>query len=153
MPAHFGRRSLLGVALAYAALSAGVCAGSWALTRGGPRAPRAEVVPAALLTFLGPLTTGAAIGTWTIEQVGPLHQGGLRLVLRPPTGDPLLLELTRLDPAGPRPLAASAALAVYDLRAAPGLTPPETLAAAAALAAAVRAREDLAPPPLDLLAR
>lgn len=153
MPAPFGRRSLLGALAVYAALTLGVVVTSRALTCTGGAGPRAGLVPPDLTAFLGPVAAGMSLGSWTIEHVGPVHDGGLRLVVRPAQGDPLVLELTRLDPAGPRPLARTATLAVYSVKPGPGDTPPEELAVAAELARAVAAREALTPPPLHILSR
>lgn len=153
MPAPFGRSSLLGTLAVYAALALGVSATSRALTcaRGPGDAPGA--VPPELTAFLGPVAPGMSLGSWTIEHVGPLRDGGLRLVLRPAQGAPLILELTRLTPDGPRPLASTGALAVYSVGPGSSSTPPEQLALAAALARAVAAREALLAPPLALLSR
>lgn len=139
--------------LVYAALALGVCGLSRALTCSGATRSAAEAMGAAeLRAFLGPVAPGMSLGTWTIVHIDPPRHGVLTLALRPASGPDVALVVTRLDPAGPRPLASTGSLAVY--RAGPGApagsTPPDELAAAAALAAHLREREAVAPAPLDL---
>lgn len=138
-----GRRSLLGVLLAYAGLTVVVVA----LSRVHARctvSPRVDAVdraaPAELVAGLG-LAVGAAVGRWTVSEVGPLRGGNLRVELRA-AGERVALTLARPDPTRPRPLAGTEQLAIYpavhDLAA---YTPTAaTQAAATALATALAGR-------------
>lgn len=152
MPA-LGRDSLVGMLLAYAALTLGVCVVSRAASCTPAPAPAGAGTAAdetALWAFLGHVAPGMSLGTWSIVQVTPPRGGALVVTLRPAGGTDLELAVTRLVPDGPRPLARTASLAVF--LAGPGpagaITPPESLEAAAALAAALAAREAIRPPPL-----
>jgi hypothetical protein len=146
-----GRDSLVGMLLAYAALTLGVCVVSRAAScTPAPAGAGTAADETALWAFLGPVAPGMSLGTWSIAQVTPPRGGALVVTLRPASGTDLELAVTRLVPDGPRPLARTASLAVF--LAGPGpagaITPPEALEAAAALAAALAAREAIRPPPL-----
>ncbi|MDC0673408.1 hypothetical protein [Nannocystis radixulma] len=155
MPA-LGRDSLLGMLLAYGVLTVGVCLVSRAATCTPTAAPASAGTAAeetALWAFLGPVAPGMSLGPWSIVQVHPPRAGALVVALRPASGPDLELAVTRLVPDGPRPLARTAHLAVFLAAPVPANspTPPEALEAAAALAAALAAREALGPPPLGPL--
>lgn len=129
--------------LVYAALTLGVSAVSRALAGDHPDA----ALTAELDVVREHVAPGMSFETWTIVHVGTPDRGALPIALRRDDGPDLTLAVTRLDPGGPRPLASTARLAVF--RAAPGssdsMTPARELAAAAALAGHLRAREPAAP--------
>lgn len=151
MPA-LGRASLLGMLLAYAALTLGVCVLSRAAACAGPGAPPGAGTAAeetALWAFFGPVAPGMSLGTWSIAQVEKPRGGAVVFTLRAVGQPDLELAVTRLVDDGPRPLARTSHLALFLARPVPGdsPTPPAVLTAAATLAEALRAREAGGPPP------
>ncbi|MCY0986396.1 hypothetical protein OV203_04600 [Nannocystis sp. ILAH1] len=155
MPA-FGRASLLGMLLAYGALTLGVCVLSRAAACTGADAPRGAGTAAeetALWAFFGPVAPGMSLGTWSIAHVEKPRGGAVVFTLRAADQPDLELAVTRLVDDGPRPLARTAHLALFLARPVPAdsPTPPAALAASAALAEALRAREAAGPPPLGPL--
>lgn len=152
----FGRASLLGMLLAYGALTLGVCVLSRAAACAGADAPRGAGTAAeetALWAFLGPVAPGMSLGTWSIAQVDRPRGGAVVFTLRAAGQPDLELAVTRLDAHGPRPLASTAHLALFLAGPVPAdsPTPPAALTAAAALAEALQAREAAGPPPLGPL--
>lgn len=105
-----GRRSLLGVLLAYAGLTLAVVVAS-RVHAGCTASPRADAESTELRAFLG-LAAGSVVGRWTVHEVGPLRAGNLRVELRA-GGERVALTLARPDGARPRPLAATPTLAIY----------------------------------------
>jgi hypothetical protein len=142
-----GRRSLVGMLLAYAGLVGVVvlasrvhaCLGRVV----GPRADRLErPTPPELQEFLGDVAPGATLGRWAVVEVGPLRDGNLRVELRA-GGERVALTLTRRAADRPGPVAGTATLAIYpavhDLA---GHTPtPAEREVADAVAAALAGRE------------
>jgi hypothetical protein len=151
-----GRDSLVGMLLAYGALTLGVCLVSRAATcttATAPASARTAAEETALWAFLGPVAPGMSLRTWSITQVYPPRTGAIVVAMRTASGPDLELAVTRLTPDGPRPLARTAHLAVFLAAPVPAdsPTPPEALEAAAALAEALAARETVGSPPLGPL--
>ena len=146
-----GRDSLIRMLLAYAGLTVVVVVVSrgHALFAEGPavRDDGGEQGSPALVAFTRSIAPGTKVGRWIVHEVGPLHSGNLRVELRA-AGERVALTLARPAEAGPRPLARTAAVALYpavhDLSA---YTPTAAAQeAATALAAALGERD--APPDL-----
>lgn len=154
---RLGRRSLVGMLLAYAGLTVAVVGASTVhgcLGRTlGPRATGQEQpTPPELVVFLGPIAAGAEIDGWTVGEVGPLRNGNLRVELRA-GGERVALTLTRGEAGRAGAIAETARMALYpavhDLAT---FTPTaSTRAAATALAGALAAREAAAEVPEVLL--
>lgn len=68
---------------------------------------------AASLEFLGPLAENTKFEGWTITRVDPRHEGALPLVIESAAGEQVELDVRRLDPRSPPPIASTPSLAIY----------------------------------------
>ena len=104
-----------------------------------------------VLTFLGPLATGAPLsGTrWRILAIAPLQAGRLPLELADPSGPRIPVEVLRRSDDAPPGIAQTPTLAIYLRNNGDGQSPtdPRAEQAAKALATALTQREQLTPPP------
>jgi hypothetical protein len=152
-----GRRSLLAMLAAFAALALLVVAVSLAagVLKGAPSSDASAVrlTPEAA-AFLGPLATGSRFGAWRIARIDPSPPSRLTLELESERGERFVVDVHARSPDAPPGVAETAQLAIYvrsDKRGAP--TPEAAVYASTELATALRAREESghAPPALESL--
>ncbi len=153
-----GRRSLLATLGAFAALVVVVSGASLVASRlrapsdRGTTARHEEVaVSPEVLAYLGPLAGGARFGGARVVRVDPPRHGRITLEIERDDAARFVVDLRAIRLDGPQPPAQTEKVAIF-VR---GPTPQATIAACAALADALRAREAQghAPPPLAPLPR
>lgn len=151
-----GRRSLLAMLAAFAALTvavvlASLAAGALRDPRPAPpsssSAPSPPPIDAQALPFLGPLATGEPFDGWRIAHV-ETPRGAIVLELTNDAGERVLAEVRARSASAPPGLAESATLAIYLRSQNRGSeTPAIAQRACAALATALSRRENAGVPP------
>jgi hypothetical protein len=153
-PEEPGRRSLLGMLGAFAALTLLVSTLSLGFGAPRPKRPILERPDPESTAFLGPLAEGARFGGWHVSRVDPVRHGALTLELTSEREERFVVDVRARSDAAPPGIAETARLALYVRSSGKTSETPEPYArACAALAAALRAREASghAPPALESL--
>jgi hypothetical protein len=148
-----GRRSLLVMLACFAALTLLVVAFSFTAGAWKPR-PAQDGPPPEVVAFLGPLARGDRFGSFHVSRLEPAR-GRMTMEITTDAGERYVVDVHARSAAAPPGIAETPRLAIYlrnEQRNAP--TPEAAVRACAALAAALREREEAGhePPPLEHLA-
>jgi hypothetical protein len=144
-----GRRGLMVVAIvALVVVGAAVAAQMLGWWRPGTSSADTQLAPAGpeVRAYFGELTDGTKIERWTLVSVHEVRAGAIPVVLATADGQKYNVDLLRLDPAGPKAVATTTAIALY-LANAPNadgsaMTPEEQGLGIMALAAKLTSREN-----------